>query len=290
MKRLLSTLNLIIIFQLAGHSQNTFPATGNVGIGTATPAFPLDVKRLWSTSGFNAAGSFNSEQTTASTGNVTGLSGYAKTTHSSGSVAVAIGLSGNGEHNGTGVATSIRGVQSGGILSGAGNVTEWICFNGGFGRSGTGIVTNGYGLYISAFPSGVTNKYGVYINDVTAKNYFAGNVCIGTTNPGTFKLAVEGKIAAREIKVTLQNPFPDYVFDKSYNLLSISSLEGYIKQHNHLPGIPSAKEVEVNNGFELGQMNNKLLEKIEELTLYVIELKKENEKIKQEVRKLSFKK
>lgn len=110
----------------------------------------------------------------------------------------------------------------------------------------------------------------------------AGNVGIGTTNPGSFKLAVEGRIAAREVQVTLQNPFPDYVFDSKYKLRSLYNLENYINQNKHLPGIPSAAEVEKKGGIELGQMNTKLLEKIEELTLYVIELNKKIEKLEKE--------
>jgi hypothetical protein len=109
------------------------------------------------------------------------------------------------------------------------------------------------------------------------------NVGIGTTNTGSFKLAVEGKIGAREVRVTAQNPWPDYVFNNRYKLKSLPSLEEYIRKNNHLPNIPSAQEVK-ENGIELGQMNAKLLEKIEELTLYVIDLKKEIEKLKKDRR------
>jgi hypothetical protein len=116
-----------------------------------------------------------------------------------------------------------------------------------------------------------------------------GNVGIGTTYPGTFKLAVEGKIAARGVKVTTA-AFADYVFEPTYQLRSISSVESYINENKHLPGMPSAKEVEKDGGFELGNMNVKLLEKIEELTLYVIELKKENEQMKKEIKEIRKKK
>lgn len=114
----------------------------------------------------------------------------------------------------------------------------------------------------------------------------SGNVGIGTSNPGSFKLAVEGKIGAREIKVTLANPWPDYVFHHRYKLLPLSELEKFIQQNKHLPNIPSAQEVKENDGIELGDMNVKLLEKIEELTLYMIELKKENEQIREEMKKV----
>lgn len=109
-----------------------------------------------------------------------------------------------------------------------------------------------------------------------------GKVGIGTQYPGSFKLAVEGKIGAREIQVTLANPFPDYVFDSKYKLRNLSSLENYINENKHLPNVPSATEVEKNGGIELGQMNTKLLEKVEELTLYIIEINKRVEKLEKE--------
>lgn len=109
-----------------------------------------------------------------------------------------------------------------------------------------------------------------------------GSVGIGTENLGSFKLAVDGKIGAREVQVTLSNPFPDYVFDSKYKLRSLSSLENYINENKHLPNIPSAAEVEKKGGVELGQLNTKLLEKVEELTLYIIEINKKVEKLEKE--------
>jgi hypothetical protein len=100
-----------------------------------------------------------------------------------------------------------------------------------------------------------------------------GNVGIGTPIPNA-KLAVNGNIRAHEIKVETAN-WPDYVFAKNYDLLSLDETEKHIQQNGHLPGIPSAEEVKA-NGVDLGEMNAKLLKKIEELTLYLIEMKKEN--------------
>lgn len=109
-------------------------------------------------------------------------------------------------------------------------------------------------------------------------NYAVG---IGTTNTGTFKLAVEGKIGAREVRVTNANPWPDYVFSDQYKLKSLATLEDYIKRYNHLPNMPSAQEVK-DNGIELGNMNARVVEKIEELTLYVIALNKKIETLEKE--------
>ncbi|ATP58033.1 hypothetical protein CPT03_16950 [Pedobacter ginsengisoli] len=104
-----------------------------------------------------------------------------------------------------------------------------------------------------------------------------GNVGIGTLAPSE-KLSVKGKIRAQEIKVETAN-WPDYVFAKGYKLPSLKETEKHIAEKGHLPDIPSAEEVKA-NGVDLGEMNAKLLKKIEELTLYLIELKKEVEILK----------
>ncbi|WP_339141953.1 shufflon system plasmid conjugative transfer pilus tip adhesin PilV [Croceitalea sp. MTPC5] len=98
-----------------------------------------------------------------------------------------------------------------------------------------------------------------------------GNVGIGTNAPDS-KLAVNGNIHAKEVKVDLIG-WPDYVFKKDYDLPALEEVEKHIKEKGHLINIPSAKEVE-ENGLQLGEMNKLLLEKIEELTLYIIEQEK----------------
>ena len=113
-----------------------------------------------------------------------------------------------------------------------------------------------------------------------------GNLGIGTASP-TEKLSVNGKIRAHEIKVETSG-WPDYVFAKGYQLPSLEETEKQIKEKGHLPGIPSAEEVKA-NGIDLGEMNAKLLKKIEELTLYMIEMKKENEKQQKQIEDLQSK-
>lgn len=115
-------------------------------------------------------------------------------------------------------------------------------------------------------------------------NYMAGNLALGVLDPKGYKLAVNGKVRAHEIKV--EGPiWPDYVFAKSYSLPDLFETEKYIQENQHLPGIPSALEVK-DNGIDLGEMNAKLLEKIEELTLHLIEMKKENDKQNQVIQML----
>ena len=121
-----------------------------------------------------------------------------------------------------------------------------------------------------------------------------GKVGIGTKTMGNHKLAVEGSIGAREIKVEV-NGWSDFVFYEDYNLPTLKEVENHIKEKGHLKDIPSAKEVE-KNGFFLGEMDAKLLQKIEELTLYTIEQEKkikalevekvENEKQQKEIDEL----
>lgn len=106
-----------------------------------------------------------------------------------------------------------------------------------------------------------------------------GNVGIGTTNPHGYKLAVKGNMIAESVVVKLFANWPDYVFTEKYGLMELDEVESYIKENSHLPNVPSAKEVE-ENGIDLGKMDAVLLQKIEELTLYVIELKKEIEVLK----------
>ncbi len=107
-----------------------------------------------------------------------------------------------------------------------------------------------------------------------------GNVGIGTDNP-TSKLSVVGNVRAYEVVV--ENNWADYVFDKKYKLPSLSEVEKYIEEHKHLPNIPSAADI-TKNGLNLGDTQKKMMEKIEELTLYMIEANKKIESLEQIVR------
>ena len=104
-----------------------------------------------------------------------------------------------------------------------------------------------------------------------------GNVGIGTAlnnNPNNYKLAVNGTIGAKAVKVEISSTtWADYVFDEKYTLKSINDLEAFVKKNKHLPNVPSAIEVG-KNGIDLGTMDAILLEKIEELSLYIIEQNK----------------
>lgn len=117
-----------------------------------------------------------------------------------------------------------------------------------------------------------------------------GKVGIGVTPPnnGTsvYKLYVDGGVVTRDVKVTA-GAFPDYVFASEYKLMPISELEKYIAKNHHLPEIPSAKEIEKNEGFEIGDMQTKLVKKVEEQTLYIISLQKQLDELKIQMNKIS---
>ncbi len=106
-----------------------------------------------------------------------------------------------------------------------------------------------------------------------------GNVGIGTTDPGPYKLAVSGKIFAKGIDVK-NSIWPDFVFAEDYKLRPLEEVERFIEEHQHLPEIPSEAEV-LEKGIDVGKMFELQMQKIEELTLYLIELKNENKALKQ---------
>lgn len=142
-------------------------------------------------------------------------------------------------------------------------------------------------IYLSGFTSPSQNVYAVktkpdaYVNaqgmskqttgffNGTGLNYFNGTVGIGTYKTGDYRLAVDGTIGARKLKVT-QESWADFVFDKEYKLPSLQEVQHYIDQHQHLPGVPSAADVK-RDGVDVGDMNQILLKKIEELTLYILQ-------------------
>jgi hypothetical protein len=144
------------------------------------------------------------------------------------------------------------------------------------GTSGSSYInfksTNGF-WHISGPRSWESNNpLSIYWNNGTYNRYLNildnGNIGIGTTTTGSHRLAVEGSIGAREIKVEA-NGWSDFVFYDDYKLPTLKEVENHIKEKGHLKDIPSAKEVE-KEGFFLGEMDAKLLQKIEELTLYTI--------------------
>lgn len=119
-------------------------------------------------------------------------------------------------------------------------------------------------------------------------NEFNYGINMGQSNVNLFRIdnvknqvEVDGKLLAREVLVTLSNPWPDYVFDDNNKLKSIEEVKSYIEVNKHLPNIPDAKEIE-EKGIGLGELARRQMEKIEELTLYIIELDSRMKRIEEE--------
>ena len=123
--------------------------------------------------------------------------------------------------------------------------------------------------------------------DWIARDLFADrNIGIGTTDTQGYRLAVAGNVIAEGVKVELQGNWPDFVFEKDYDLPRLDEVKAFIAAFGHLPNIPSAQKVK-EEGIDLGDMNAKLLQKIEELTLYIISQNYEIQKLKEENNKIN---
>ena len=118
---------------------------------------------------------------------------------------------------------------------------------------------------------------------VTGNVSVVGKIGIGTTKPDSL-LTVNGAIHAREVVVDLKVP-ADFVFGKDYSLMPLQKVEKYVQTNNHLPDLPSASEIK-QQGLNVGEIQNKLLQKIEELTLYAIEQNKQITQQNQKIEKL----
>ncbi|MCL6294841.1 tail fiber protein [Jejuia spongiicola] len=297
-------LSLFTVTQLNAQT-NTFPTSGNVGIGTTTPAYELTVNGTTYSTYFKAKSlvyeTFHSSYPDGvqkshinqwnrlslgllTTGNYFSIEDW--TAGSSGiKYLFSAKLNGN---IGLGTLTPLSRLHlykgdSGGVPHSYSDITIEDNDNGMIS-----ILTpsNKYGYFGFAdenddYVGGMeyyhgTNKLTFRVNnhasDMTIDS--GGNVGIGTTSPDA-KLAVKGNIHTNEVKVDLLGAVaPDYVFYKDYDLKTLTEVENYITKEGHLPNIPSAKEMEV-NGLLLKEMNLKLLEKIEELILYTIQQEKE---------------
>jgi hypothetical protein len=263
---------------------------GNIGIGIPNPTQKLSVA---------GQGVFTSSGASIDPGDGAGS-------------AVRIGYSTAGDYgyilsNNTGIAGKNLILQSNGN---GGNVgigtltpTSKLHVDGTFNLGGV-FKSNDYGVSLEGASAGLffygtsdakNRQYGLYHDRNTEKtvlrvnnndNAFVfskdGLLSIGATNmPTGYKLAVGGDIIAERVVVKLQANWPDYVFKTGYSLRPLSEIEAFVKTNNHLPDVPSEAEIK-EKGIDVEHMNATLLKKVEELTLYLIEIKKENMEMKKQ--------
>lgn len=323
-----------LFISMQANAQNTFPSSGNVGIGTSSPNCILEIKkstvsalgpvlRLTGGGGANAQSAL--DLSTSDVGS--GIPGTRIVATDDGNYGASIDF----ESKQPGAITNA--LQSRLYISNNGSIgigttspsykfhTEGSGFFNGDLTLGAQTSTTGYGkkidfgnnsnsdpMWISHYNvSSDVSELRVNISDESNTNdqfvvgytsasnaqwypvmmvNASGNVGIGTTDTKGYKLAVNGEAIFTKAKVKPYENWPDYVFQTNYRLRPLSDVEQYIKQHHHLPGVPSAEEVE-KNGLDLGDNQATLLKKIEELTLYAIEQNKKQDVQRQEFQELS---
>ncbi|NAY93422.1 hypothetical protein GTQ34_16040 [Muricauda sp. JGD-17] len=283
LKTILTSILLVYSITIWAQVTNTFPDNGHAGIGTINPSTELEARsalgngaeihlnagtdndhsvirfqdagtNTWGLlANYPVAGKFSlyNYQNTSVSLTVNEIGNLGIGTSNPTSKFDVIGIIKSRHANGHNIAM---------FSSGDGN--SYLNFTGGSSSSRIGFQFDG------------SSKMSIYKN---------GGVSIGPGIPGSYKLALKGKIRAEEIKV--ETGWADYVFKEDYGLPTLDEVENYIKEKGHLNNIPSAKEVE-ENGIQLGEMNRLLLEKIEELTLYIIELKKGQETLENQYKEL----
>ncbi|RXG11489.1 hypothetical protein DSM03_11620 [Leeuwenhoekiella aestuarii] len=303
--------SLILLIPVSLFAQNTFPTSGNVGIGTTNPSGALEINQTVSDRAFLIKQPNNSQQIIMHlANNSAGQYGY-------------LNLGGNTLLRGNGIRSSFGGP----LGIGTPNPSSMLTVNGNFEfspKSGSYInlgmdqlssfITGKTGAYIYSgdgprgiIPAGTlvlqsrsnVDRDIVFVSGATPADRMRikgnGDVVINTqltvgsadTNIGAHKLAVEGSIGAREVKVQA-NGWSDFVFEKDYDLPTLEEVANHIEQKGHLKDIPSAAEVE-KEGIFLGEMDSKLLQKIEELTLYTIEQEEKIDAQNQVIQKISKK-
>lgn len=250
--------NTIILADGSGTQRLLINASGNAGFGTATPQNKVEITHgTAGNSGLRFTNLTSASSAAASSGKVLSVNANGD---------VVLEVAGGG---GAGDGSETK------IVSGSSNVTV----------GGTGTIATPYSISVSS-PASYWDNASIGSGNIINNN--AGAIIIGTgisTLPGGYKLYVSsGGILAEKVKVALKSGanWADHVFAKGYTLKPLGEVEAFINQHKHLPGVPSAETLVKEGGVDVNQMFAKQMEKIEELTLYIIEMNKKLAKLEKE--------
>jgi hypothetical protein len=268
-----------LVFQTSASEKMRIDTVGNVGVGTASPGASVDIWKPYSAGTDSLRFSYNDgaaywmgiQPYVVTAGNV----GYKFRTNNGSITSEALAITGAGSV-GIGTASPLAKLD----VSGSGTASLFRTVHIGSGGSllfeGTGATSSRFSIDVNIFRVTGFGNTSLYADTYT------GNVGIGTTSP-THKLAVNGTIRAKEVIV--DTGWSDYVFKPDYKLASLSEVEGAIQRDGHLPGIPSAQEI-AEHGVRMGEMQAKLLAKIEELTLHQIAQEKRHAELELQVQLL----
>ncbi len=292
MKKLIFSLSLFLSFSSLVHAQWTtsgnnafYSLSGNVGIGVANPTNKLDVAGVINTQSYmTSALGFYIPSTSNGINNVLGGNSLSFRT---GNVDNRMVIDGGGNVGiGTGGPAAVLTIINPTPViqlfdkdfnphdgSSVGKLAFGAAGNEYASIEATRVSTNFDDLSNILFrTSWSAGAGGDGVNIERMRISCTGNVGIGTINPQN-KLDVNGTIHSKAVNIDL-NGWNDYVFKKDYQLRPLSAVKAYIDQNQHLPEIPSQQEM-IKNGLDVSEMNKLLMKKVEELTLYMIEMKEE---------------
>lgn len=284
-----SILKITAMFSIAGIFSLAVIAQNNVGIGTNTPTARLEVIGIGNTSATSVLHLKSLDGTTL----------FHMQNNGSVGIGTAPGASKvriNSTNTNNNVDILFNGGYRGGINANdsamvIASATNGLCLVGDCGAQNRLIIqppTSGGGFINTFFPG----RVGMFTNTPQTSFHVNGNMILGGSSrmpAAGYRLNVEGKIICEEVRVQLASAWPDYVFDPEYPLLPVSQLEQKVKMQKHLPGVPSAAEIEALKGFDMGETQRILLEKIEELYLYMFQMNNRMETLERENKMLKQK-